>query len=189
MRLPLLSPKGLSDDQKPLYNDMKAGIEGHFKGFRTIDESGELMGPWNPMLHYPQFGGPVWDLIKAISFSPTLPKPVREIAILVTGARYHAAYELYAHVRVADLVGLSDEKIATISAGQRPQDLSEDESVAYDVAAALNSGGTLPEPTYKAAIDAFGEDGAAELVYLVGVYAAVSVILNGFDVPVPEPAG
>ena len=187
MRLPLIPPSSLSAEDKPLYQDMKDGIEGHFKGFKTIADDGALLGPWNPMLHYPAFGKPVWELIKAISFSPKLPKPVREVAILVTGARYKAAYELYAHVRVADLVGLTDEKIATISAGQRPADLTKEEAVAYDVAASLNSGATLPEPTYNEAVKTFGEEATAELIYLVSVYASVSVILNGFDVPVPEP--
>jgi hypothetical protein len=44
-------------------------------------------------------GGPIWDLTKALSLSPTLPPELREVAILVTGARFHAAYEIYAHVR------------------------------------------------------------------------------------------
>jgi 4-carboxymuconolactone decarboxylase len=57
----------------------------------------------------------------------------------------------------------------------------------YDVAAALTAGGVLPELTYRAAVDAFGVHGAAELCYLVGLYCLVSVTLNGFDVPVPEP--
>ena len=188
MRIPFIPPSELTAAQRPVYEDMKAGIEGHFKGFKTIADNGALMGPWNPMIHYPSFGKPVWDLIKSISFDAKLPKPVREVAILVTGARYKAAYELYAHVRVADLVGLSDAKIATISAGQRPVDLTKEEAVAYDVAASLNSGATLPEPTYNEAVSTFGEAGAAELIYLVSVYAAVSVILNGFDVPVPEAA-
>ena len=44
----------------------------------------------------------------------------------------------------------------------------------------------LPELTYRAAADAFGAHGAAELCYLVGLYCLVAVTLNGFDVPVPE---
>jgi hypothetical protein len=44
----------------------------------------------------------------------------------------------------------------------------------------------LPETTYQAARAAFGQDGAAELIYLVGLYCLVSVTLNGFDVQVPE---
>jgi hypothetical protein len=44
----------------------------------------------------------------------------------------------------------------------------------------------LPELNYRAAVDAFGAHGAAELCYLVGLYCLVAVTLNGFDVPVPE---
>jgi hypothetical protein len=35
-------------------------------------------------------------------------------------------------------------------------------------------------------VSVFGKDGAAELIYLVGLYCLVSVTLNGFDVPVPD---
>ena len=89
---------------------------------------------------------------------------------------------------VAEARGLPDEKIATIVAGQRPVDLSREESVAYDVASSLVRGGTLPELLYQQSVLAFGEDGCAELINLVGLYCLVSVILNGFDVPVPDPA-
>jgi 4-carboxymuconolactone decarboxylase len=47
-------------------------------------------------------------------------------------------------------------------------------------------GGVLPELTYRAAVEQFGQHGAAELSYLVGLYCLVSVTLNTFDVPVPE---
>ncbi len=186
MRLATIPPAELSAAQRPLYDDMKNGIETNFKGFKAIAPDGSLIGPWNPWLRFAKFGGPVWELVKALSTSPTLPRPVREVAILVTGARYHAGYEIYAHVLVAELRHLSDEKIATIVAGQRPVDLTHEESVAYDVASALNAGGTLPELCYKQAVATFGEEAAAELIYLVGLYCMVSVTLNGFDVPVPE---
>jgi hypothetical protein len=44
----------------------------------------------------------------------------------------------------------------------------------------------LPEIVYRAAVKRFGQHGAAELIYLVGLYCLVSVTLNGFNVPVPE---
>jgi len=186
MRLPLMKPETLTEEQKPLYADMRAGIEKNFKGFATIDGDGALLGPWNPWLHEPQFGGPIWELTKALSFSTSLPKPVREIAILVTGAHFHSAYEIYAHVIAAEQRGLSDDTLATIVAGQRPGDLPRDQAIAYDVAAALVNGGVLPALSYQQAVKEFGQHGAAELIYLVGLYCMVSVTLNGFDVPVPE---
>ena len=74
---------------------------------------------------------------------------------------------------------------ATIAAGERPADLTDDERVAYDMAAALNRGGVLPETTYRASVDSFGEQGAAEIVFLVGCFSMVAVTLNAFDAAVP----
>jgi hypothetical protein len=36
MLLPILSPQSLDDAQKPLYNDMKQGIERYFRGFVNV---------------------------------------------------------------------------------------------------------------------------------------------------------
>jgi 4-carboxymuconolactone decarboxylase len=186
MRLPLLDPAKLNSEQRPLYDNMRAGIEKNFQGFKAIAKDGTLLGPWNPWLHEPKFGKPIWDLTLALSVSPSLPRTAREVAILVTGTTFHSAYELYAHVIAAERRGLSDDKVATILAGQRPGDLTREETIAYDVASALLHHGTLPELIYRQAVEAFTEHGAAELIYLVGLYCLVSVTLNGFNVPVPE---
>jgi alkylhydroperoxidase family enzyme len=186
MRLKLVDPAKLTPEQKPLYDDMKKGIETSFKGFQAIREDGVLIGPWNPWLRFPKIGGAVWNLVKALATEPTLPKSVREVAILVTGTHFNSGYELYAHVLVAELRGLDDATISTIVSGQRPTSLSEDEACAYDVTASLVRGGVLPELVYQNAVKRFTENGAAELIYLVGLYCMVSTTLNGFDVPVPE---
>src|SRR5258708_18501306 len=103
-------------------------------------------------MHDPKFGKPVWELTKAMVSNPSLPAAVREVAILVTGAHFKSAYELYAHVIVAERRGLSDEKLATIVAGQRPGDLTRPEAVAFDVPSALVNGRLLPGLTYRAAV-------------------------------------
>src|SRR6476660_7065203 len=154
MRLPLIPPADLTPEQRPLYDDMREGIAKSFKGFVAMRDDGTLLGPWNPWLHEPSFGKASWDLVRALADKPSLPKPVREVAILVTG--------------------------------QRPVDLTRQEAIAYDFASALMAGGVLPELTYRTAVEAFGQHGAAELSYLVGLYALVSITLNTFDVPVPE---
>ena len=187
MRLKLVPPAELTAEQKSLYEDMKKGIETSFQGFQAIAPDGTLIGPWNPWIRFPNLGGPVWELVKALATNPKLPKPVREVAILVTGAHFHAAYELYAHVLVAEERGLDDSTIATIVAGGRPSDLGEQEITAYDVAYSLVNGSTMPELVYERALKNFGLDGTAELIYLVGLYCMVSTTLNGFNIPVPDP--
>jgi 4-carboxymuconolactone decarboxylase len=137
-------------------------------------------------LTFPQFGGAVWNFTKAMASDPKLPKSVREVAILVTGTHFHSGYELYAHILVGEARGLSDETIATIVSGEKPTTLAKEEAMAYDFASALVSGRIVPKLLYDHAQKTFGRDGIAELIYLVGLYCAVSVVLNGFDVPVPE---
>ena len=88
MRLPLIPPSqaSLPNRQRPLYDDMKRGIETSFKGFKAMADDGTLIGPWNPWLHFPKFGGPGWELVKALAiFAEAVRRTVREVAILVTG--------------------------------------------------------------------------------------------------------
>ena len=185
MRLPPIPAADLTPAQKPFYDAMNDGIAKRLQGFVSKRADGALVGPFNAMLQFPQFGKPVWDFIVAIGVNSTLPKPVREIAILVVGAQFRSRYEMYAHEHVAETLGLSPEKIATVTTGQRPADLTAAEGIAYDVAYALSRGGQLPEAAYQLAVKQFGRDGMAELAYLIGCYCLVSVTLNAYDVSVP----
>jgi 4-carboxymuconolactone decarboxylase len=137
---PCVKPRTFSHSSRSLYEDMHEGISKSFQGFIAMRKDGTLMGPWNPWLHEARIGKPIWDLTKALSTQSNLPDPARQVAILVTGAHFRAAYEIYAHVAVAEHDKLPDAKLATIVAGQRPPDLTRDEAVAYDVAAALTGG-------------------------------------------------
>ncbi len=184
MRLQPISPPSLAFEQQALYLSIDDVVGTSLKGFIAKRQDGALLGPFNPLLHFSQFGAAAWDLTIALAKHSTLPKTAKEIAILV-GTRHKAQYEIYAHERVAALAGLSAQKIASVCAGQRPTDLTEPESVAYDVAAALLPGGSLPESCYRASIASFGERGTAELVFLVANYALVSILLNAYDIPVP----
>lgn len=175
----------MTSDQRALHEAMAPVVAEHLKGFVSRRSDGALVGPFPPMLQFLQFGKPAWEYTRALIEQARLPKSVREVAILVTGACFNSRYELYAHEHVAESTGLSPAKIAAIAAGQRPADLSVEEAVAYDVAVTLAGGRQLAGSTYQAAIAAFGQDGIGELVYLIGGYCLVSVLLNAFDMSVP----
>src|SRR5689334_8356238 len=117
MRLPLIPPTELSPAQKQLYDDMRKGMASNFSDFRNVAENGALIGPWNAWLHEPVIGAAIWNLTKAMTMEASLPDPVRQVAILVVGAHFNAAYELYAHVAVAEREGMSDARVSTLLAG------------------------------------------------------------------------
>ena len=77
----------------------------------------------------------------------------QQVAIIVVGARFNAAYELYA---IAASEGMDPVKIATLAAGRRPLDLTPEAACAFDIATALLGGGVLAGATYQAARDLLG---------------------------------
>lgn len=186
MRLPLLPPTGLTAAQQTLYADIRAVIDSSFGELAACRDDGALLGPFNGWLHFPQFGSPAWAFNRSLWVHRVLPGDIHQLVILVTVAKFKARYAVNGHEYFAERAGLSEDKVATIVAGERPVDLTDDERAAYDMAAALNRGGVLPETTYRAVERRFGELGAAEIVFLVGCFSMVSVTLNAFDVDAPS---
>ena len=188
MRLPPIAPEDLKPEQKTLFDSIVKLTESQSMGFVDALPNGALIGPFNPMLHFPQFGAAVWGVNVALSKHTALPKPVHELVILLTGARFSSRYELYAHEIVAKSAGLTESQIATLAVGNKPIDLTSEESLAYDMATALLKGAQLPDSTYLAGVAVFEEVGVAELIFLVGFYCLISTLLNGYDAAVPGRA-
>ncbi len=186
MRLPLIPPDALTPDQRALYDRNLRQISHGFTAFRTRRGDGALLGPWGVFLHEPAVGQAHYDQIEAVTALKRLAPCAKQVAILVVGAHYKAAYELYAHAATAADEGMDPAKIATLAAGGRPADLTPEEASAYEVASALVAGGVLPGATYRAARDRLGQGALYELVQWVGLYAQVSLTLNAFDVPSEE---
>ena len=188
MRLPPIPPEHLDADQRAFHEGAAAMIERRQfdRHFTTKDENGALLGPWSVWVRHPAIGAGAGAMSKAIADLDALPPRVREIVIITVGARYHAAYELYAHCAMARVVGLSDRQIAALCAGHRPEGLADEEALAFDCVSALAKGASLPGFLYAEAAKTFGANGLAQIVHLAGFYAYVSILLNAYDVPAPE---
>ncbi|MDO6414211.1 carboxymuconolactone decarboxylase family protein [Sphingomonas sp. BIUV-7] len=188
-RLPPIGPEELTDKQRLLFEAMSVGVSAKYDAFITTRADGALLGPWNAWLHDPELGEAFWTVTQAMTKARRIPEAPRQVAILVTGAHFGAAYEIYAHGAVASArLAMSERRIATLAAGERPEDLDAGEAVAHDVAKALLRGGVLADPLYALAMKRFGQEGVNELIYLVGHYCFVSMTLNGFAIPVPTQA-
>ncbi|MGW5583252.1 carboxymuconolactone decarboxylase family protein [Streptomyces sp. NPDC003857] len=185
MRIRPIPPDELNPQLREVHDGI-AGLVTEEQGRVVIlDDDGALVGPFAAMLHFPTFGVPALLLQRAVAAEARLDPIVREVAILTVGGAYGARYLLYAHEQTADEVGLPAAKIATLAAGGRPSGLSDDQAVAHDVAMALTSGRILPDSTYDRATQLLGHDGVGELVFLIGSYCLIAMVLNCFDVPVP----
>lgn len=185
MRLSPIPPADLPPDVRSLHDAILDRMGESLSAFTSQDADGALIGPFPALLRFPRFGQPAFAFLDSLVGDAKLPTTVREVAILVVGARLGARYELYSHEIMAARAGLTAATIATIAAGQRPPDLGEAEAAAYDFVSALLGGNTVPASTYDRVLSLSGQDGAAELAFLAGGYVLISMLLNVFDMPVP----
>lgn len=186
MRIKPLIPDSLSPELRFVHDEIASLVSGSQGQVKMLDEQGALLGPFAPMLHYPQFGVPALSFLRTLDTHATLDPRVREVAILTVGGLYSAKFQLYAHEIMAGAFGLSPDIIASLAAGGMPNGLNAREAVAHTIANCLVKGRIVPESTYNHAVSLFGREGVAELYFLVGGYSLIAVILNGFDMPAPE---
>ncbi len=189
MRIKPLPPDTLSPELRYVHDEIANLITKSQGPVVMINAEGALLGPFPPMLHFPQFGVPALTFLRSLDNHATLSKTVREVAILTVGGAFGSRFELYAHEIMAKAFGLSPNIIASLAAGSHPHGLSEEESIAHDMAYSLVNGHTIPASTYNRAVDLLGQNGTGELIFLISGYCLIATILNGFDMPAPESNG
>ena len=128
MRIKPLPPDTLTPEVRYVHDEIASLIGRSQSQVNMLDPAGALLGPFAPMLHYPQFGVPALSFLRTLDTQSTLAKTVREVAILTVGSAFGARFELYAHEIMAEAFGLSPATIATLAAGGHPHGLNEAEN-------------------------------------------------------------
>ena len=120
----------------------------------------------------------------------SLPAREREIVILRTGWLCRAGYEFAQHRRIGLASGLSAEDIARVKAGPEAPGWTELEAAMLRAADELVADHFVSDATWSA-LEELGDKGRMDLVFTVGQYTQVSMMLNSFGVQLesgePDP--
>jgi len=174
MRLKLLSPGEMSEDQKQTYDESIAG------------KRGKPPPPMMAWLNSPEMARHATRLGGFLRFDTVFSAGITEIAILVTARHWTSHYEWYAH-RLLAIKGGLDEKIINDIRDRRTPTFSDPKAkVVYDVAKSLHDGHGVSKSLYDEAVKVVGERGIVEIIGLCGYYTMVSMTLNTFEFPLPE---
>jgi len=174
MRIKLLSPDGMSADQKSVYDEAIAG------------KRGSAPAPMMAWLNSPEMARHAARLGEQLRFNTMFPPKLSEIAILVTARHWTAHYEWWAHKRLALKGGLDEKIIDDIRDRRTPSFDDPRAAMIYDVAKSLHEGHGLAQPLYDAAIAELSERGVVEIIGLCGYYTMVSMTLNTFEFGLPD---
>lgn len=179
VRLPQLTEEGLNDAQRALLQAMRAGPRG---------DRVKLGGPFGVYMHAPEYGGLQQELGAFVRFGSSLPPRLSEFAILCTARLWRAQYEWHAHAPIAEAAGVKAQTIADLKAGRAPKKAASDERAIFEFVQELYRKRRVGDRVYKRVQGFVGDKGMVELVGILGYYVSVSMILNVFNVPLPDGA-
>ncbi|MDE2375791.1 carboxymuconolactone decarboxylase family protein [Bradyrhizobium sp.] len=174
MRLKLLSPGEMSEDQRRTYEESIAS------------KRGRPPPPMMAWLNSPEMARHATRLGAVLRFDTIFPAKLSEIAILVTARHWTSHYEWYAHKRLALQGGMAPAIIDAIRDRRTPEFGDPTAKMIYDVAKSLHEGKGLSQGLYDEAVKVLTERGLVEVIGLCGYYTMVSMTLNTFEFDLPE---
>jgi 4-carboxymuconolactone decarboxylase len=169
-RLSLPAYENLTTDQKRVYDDIAAGPRG------------SVRGPLAVWLNRPELADAAQSLGRYCRYDCSLPKKLRELAILTTARIWDAEFEWAAHVNHAREAGLSEEIIHALRNDLDVPLTPGAETVVFDVTHRLNTTRALPNALYAKAIDILGRDQFVDLIGLLGYYSLISMTIKAFEI-------
>ena len=177
-RLPAISDDKLTDRQKELMESIRSGPRGR------VSQS----GPFGVYMHAPDFGDLTQKLGAHCRYKTGVPPRLSEFAILCTARQWRAQYEWHAHAAIAEKAGVAPETIRDVKAGRAPKKAKKDERAIYDFVLELFKTKRVSERTYKRVNAVLGDVATVELVGILGYYSLVAMMLDVFNVTLPEGA-
>ena len=139
----------------------------------------ELTGPpWSVLLRVPDQVIPALQIRLHYLNRSVLGPKLTELAILTAARRWTNNWEWNAHSTAAATAGLSADIMSSIADGRRPDRMSEDEAIVYDVSLELQNNQSVSDATYAKAVAKFGEPGVVELASIQGYYAYLAMVMN-----------
>ena len=166
-RMSMIPADKMTDAQK------KAVAE--YKALRGADLTGP---PWSVLLRVPDQVMPALQIRLHYLNRSVLGPKLTEFAILTAARRWTNNWEWNAHSTAAAGAGLSADLMSAVADGRRPERMSEDEAIVYDVSLELQNNQSVSDATYAKAVAKFGEPGVVELASIQGYYAYLAMVMN-----------
>ena len=137
-----------------------------------------VYGPFLPLLRSPVLLDRVAKTGEYLRFESVLDARIRELATCAVARHVGNQFEWTMHAPLAVKAGVAEDAIEALRQGARPRTLKPDEEAALDFTHELLRTHGTSDPTYAAALKAFGEQGVVELATLIGYFAMVSWLMN-----------
>jgi 4-carboxymuconolactone decarboxylase len=168
-RYPTLNPDQLSSEQKAYIENLQKPPRNNTTALRNP--------PFKVYMRSPALASKLEAVSDYVRWGTGQPPRLTELAIMITARQWSSQWIWRGHYRAAVKDGLDPSVGADIAAGKRPTKMKEDETILYNYATEMYRDKAVSDPTFAAAVKAFGEKGLIDLVATMGYYDTVAMTL------------
>ncbi len=154
--------------------------------FESSDGSGSPLNIFRTLANHPKLLRRWLVFGNHVLFKSTLPPRERELVILRIGWLCRAGYEWGQHVAIGREAGLSDEEIQRITEGPEAAGWSELDVLLLRATDELHRDAFISDPTWKGLGAHLSTQQMMDLVFAVGQYNLVSMVLNTLGVQLDD---
>ena len=173
-RMPDIPEAQMSTEQKRIMDEIAAGPRGR------------IGGPFIPLMRSPELMNRLQKVGEYLSFQNTVGLRNSEFAVLIVARHWAQPVEWAIHRPIAEREGVLPATCDAIAEGRRPDNMTEDETLIYNVLEELRSNRSLSDVTYAQLRNRFGDQGVIDLVAHYGYYSLLAMTMNVARTAVPE---
>jgi 4-carboxymuconolactone decarboxylase len=164
----------LTAEQQVVFDDIRSGPRGLVEG------------PLRVWLQSPAFAERAQKLGAFCRYGTSIPARLSELAIVVVGAHWRSGFEWSVHAPIAAQAGIDPKVLEAIRVGRPPALSLADERAVYRFSRELLETKRVSEDAYTEVVRLVGNEGAVELVGILGYYTLICMTINAFEVPVAD---
>ena len=176
-RMPAIPEAQMSPDQKRVMDEIAAGPRGR------------IGGPFIPLMRSPELMNRLQKVGEYLRFQNTVGLRNSEFAVLIVARHWSQPIEWAIHRPIAEKEGVLPATCDAIAEGRRPDNMTDDETLIYNVLEELRNNRSLSDTTYAQLLMRFGEQGVIDLVAHYGYYSLLAMTMNVARTEVPQNTG
>ncbi len=155
----------------------------------TSGPRGKIGGPFVPLVRSPELMSRLQKVGEYLRFQNTVGLRNSEFAVLIVARHWSQPIEWAIHRPIAEKEGVLPATCDAIAEGRRPDNMTDDETLIYNVLEELRNNRSLSDTTYAQLLKRFGEQGVIDLVAHYGYYSLLAMTMNVARTEVPQNTG
>lgn len=141
------------------------------------------------MAHAPALMPGIMELTGAVLYRAKLDPILRELVVLRVGHLCGSTYEVSQHRKIAQAIGLSQEKIDSTARDADPKLYAESELLVLRMTEQVVRKVKADDDLFAATLTALGNELTMELLVVIGLYVMLAQVLENAEVALEEGGG